>query len=197
MALDWKTQQLSVIAAPLKRTAETSFEFTNSGNQPVTIIGVDTSCDCLEATPSARIFAPGASGRISARFTVGDRHGVYERTITVTTDEAGEPVRLSVQLDVPELASLTPRSIDWKLNGTAEEQVIEIRIADGLELDLSNVQSTSAVFTCRLERVEPGRHYRLHLLPKSTREVANAAFRLYAKAKTGQDVVLSAYGNVR
>ena len=196
-ALDWKTQQLSVKAAPLQKSAETSFEFTNSSTKTVTILGVDTSCDCLEATPSAQSFAPGASGRISARFTLGDRLGVYERTITVTTDEATEPVSLHVQLDVPELASLTPRSIDWKLNGEAESRVIDISVADGLELDLSSVQPTNEGFTSRLETVETGRHYRLHLAPRHTREVTNAAFRIFGKAKSGQDIVLSAYGNVR
>ena len=197
LALDWKTRELSVQATPLQRTAETAFEFTNSSDKTVTILGVDTSCDCLEATPSAQTFAPGASGRITARFTVGDRHGVYERTITVTTDDTKEPVRLRVQLDVPELASLTPRSVDWKLNSPATEQVIEIRIADGLELTVTSVLPTSGLFNSRLETVEAGRHYRLYLAPQNTREATNAAFRIYAKAQTGQDIVLSAYGNVR
>ncbi len=197
LALDWRTRELSIKATPLQTTAETVFEFTNSSAKPVTILGVDTSCDCLEATPSARLIAPGASGRITARFHFGDRHGVYERSITVTTDETKEPVTLRVQLDVPELASLTPRSVDWKLNSPAAEQVIEIRIADGLELTVTSVLPTSGLFNSRLETVEAGRHYRLYLAPQNTREVTNAAFRIYAKAQTGQDLVFSAYGNVR
>ncbi len=197
LALEWKTQQLTLKAAPLQKSAETSFEFTNSSAKAVTILGIDTSCDCTEATPSALTFAPGASGRITARFTLGDRQGVYDRTITVTTDEAKEPVSLHVQLAVPELASLTPRSLEWKLNGAAESRFIEIRVADGLELTLSSVQPTSDFFTSRLETIAPGHHYRLHLTPRHTREAANAAFRIYAKAGTGQDIVLSAYGNVR
>lgn len=197
VALEWKTQHLSIRAAPLQKTAETLFEFTNTGARTVTILGVDTSCDCLEATPSAQTFAPGAHGRISARFTLGDRQGVYERIITVTTDEAKEPVILRVQLDMPELASLTPRSVEWKLNGPASEQPIDIRIADGLEITIDKVLPTSGLFTCRLETVVSGRHYRLYLAPQNTHEVTNAAFRIYAKAATGQDIVLSAYGNVR
>jgi hypothetical protein len=197
LALDWKTQQLTLKAAPLQKTAETTFEFTNTSAKTVTILGIDTSCDCTEATPSAQSFAPGASGRILARFTLGDRQGVYERSIAVRTDEAQEPVSLHVQLDVPELASLTPRSLEWKLNSPVTEQTVEIRVAAGLELTLNSVKPTSDFFTSRLETVEPGRLYRLHLAPRHTREVANAAFRLYAKAGTGQDVVLSAYGNVR
>jgi len=197
LALDWKTQQLSLKAAPLQKSAETFFEFTNTSSKAVTILGINTSCDCTEATPSAQTFAPGASGRIIAHFSLGDRQGTYERSITVTTDEAKEPVSLHVQLEVPELASLTPRSVEWKLHGPAESQVVDIRVAEGLELTFSSVQPTSDFFTSRLETITEGRHYRLHLAPHHTRETANAAFRLYAKAGTGQDVVLSAYGNVR
>lgn len=196
-ALEWKTKQLSVKAAPLQQTIETAFEYTNTGDKTVTILDIDTSCDCTEATPSAQTIAPGASGRISARFTLGDRQGVYERLIMVTTDDAKEPVILRVQLDVPEHAVLTPRSVEWKLNGPAWEKAVDIRVADGLELTVTNVLPTSGLFNHRLETVEAGRHYRLHLAPQSTKEVSNAAFRIYAKTKTGQDIVLSAYGNVR
>ena len=197
LALDWKTKALSVKAAPLQRIAETAFEFTNTSAKTVTILGVDTSCDCTEATPSAQTFAPGASGRITARFHLGDRQGVFERMITVTTDDAKEPVNLRVQLDVPELATLTPRSVDWKLNGPAWEKTVDIVITDGVELTVTQVLPTSGLFNHRLETVTAGRHYRLYLSPQSTKEVSNAAFRIYAKAKDGQDLVFSAYGNVR
>ncbi len=196
-ALDWKNQHLSVKAVPLQKSAEAFFEFTNTSGKTVTLKGVDTSCDCLEATPSATTFAPGASGRINARFTVGDRFGVYQRSITVTTDDATEATTLTVELDVPEVASLLPRSVDWKLNGPAAEQVIEIEVTPGITLSIGQVQCTSDAFKHRLETVEAGRHYRLHIEPKNIHEVSNAAFRLYAKAGTGQDVVLSVYGNVR
>src|SRR5207253_11401364 len=118
-ALDWTTKERSIKAAPLQKTAETVFEFTNTGAKTVTILGVDTSCDCTEAAPSAQTIAPGANGRITARFHLGDRQGAFDRMITVTTDDAPEPVMLRVHLDVPELATLTPRSVDWKLNGPA------------------------------------------------------------------------------
>ena len=90
-ALEWKTQHLTIKAAPLDRTAQTAFDFTNTSDKTVTIKSVDTSCDCLEA----------------------------------------------------------------------------------------------------------GRRYCLHISPPNTHEVANAAFRLIAKTASGQELVFSAYANVR
>lgn len=196
-ALEWKTTHLELRTAPLQKTTETFFEFTNSSDKTVTITGVESSCDCLDATASAKVIAPGASGRIHAKFTVGDRFGLYQRTIFVSTDESKVPVALTVQLDVPEFATVTPRSVEWKLGTPAAEQTVEIAVADGLELTFSTVQATSDAFAARLETVEAGRRYRLHVTPKTTQEAANAAFRLYGQTPAGQNLVLSAYGNVR
>lgn len=196
-ALEWKTTHLEITTAPLQKTTETAFEFTNTSDRPVTIKSVETSCDCLDAAPSDRVIAPGASGRIHARFTVGDRFGLYQRTIFVSTDDAAVPVALTVQLDVPEVATLTPRSVEWKTGAPAAEQTVEIAVTAGVELAIDSVQATSEAFTTRLETVEPGRRYRLHVTPRNTAAPANAAFRLYARTPAGQNLVLSAYGNVR
>lgn len=196
-ALEWETTSLSLRTAPLQKTTEAAFVFTNTGDKAVTITGVDSSCDCLEATPSAKTFAPGAGGRIHARFSIGDRTGLLRRTIIVSTDEGTAPVALTVELDVPEVATLIPRSLEWTLRSPAVVQTVEIVVPAGLELVISHVQATSDAFTHRLESVEAGRHYRLHLAPRSTSVVANAAFRLHAKAATGEGLILSVYGNVR
>lgn len=196
-ALEWKTDHLSLKTVPLQKTTETAFEFKNTSDKPVTIKSVDTSCDCLDARASATVIAPGASGRIEAKFTVGDRFGVYRRTIIVATDEPGSATALTVELDVPEAATLSPRSVEWKIGAPATEQAVEIVVTEGVVLNIASVQATSDDFVTRLETVEAGRHYRLYVTPKATKELTNAAFRLYGKAGTGQDLVLSAYGNVR
>jgi hypothetical protein len=196
-ALEWKTTHQSVKAAPLQSTAETSFEFTNRGGKPVTIVSVDTSCDCLDAEPSEKVIAPGATGRIRARFTVSDRSGVFQRVIIVTTDDTKEPAALTAELNVPEIATLTPRSLEWPLQGAASAKVVEIAIAEELVLTLGEVRPTSDAFTARLETVEAGRRYRMHLTPRSTAEAASTAVRIHGNTDTGKAIILSAYGNVR
>jgi Protein of unknown function (DUF1573) len=196
-ALEWKTTQVSIKAAPLQRTAEASFEFTNTGSKTVTITGVDTSCDCLEAKPSAKTFAPGARGTIDAHFSFSGSYGTLHRMIIVSTDDGQSPAALSVELEIPEIALLTPRSVDWKLGGPGGEQTVEIEAVAGVEVAIHDVQATSDAFNQRLETVKAGHHYRLHLSPKNPAQPANAAFRLFAKAGNGEDLIFSAYANVR
>lgn len=196
-ALEWKNTHQSVQAVPLQSTAEAVFEFVNRSGKPVTILSVNTSCDCLDAEPSEKVVAPDAAGTIRARFTVGDRSGLIRRTISVTTDESEIPVALTAELTIPEIATLTPRSLEWPLRGPADTKVVEIAISNSMDLALGDVRPTSDAFSARLETVEAGRRYRLHLTPASTTQPVSAAFRVHATAATGQALIFSAYGNVR
>ena len=196
-ALEWKTRTLDFTTAPFQTTQDATFGFTNTGRKPVTILEVESNCDCLEAAADQRIYAPGATGVIRASFHVGDRLGLYERLIKVVTDENPEPVRLRVRIEVPELVTLAPRSVAWKLQEPALEKAVDLVVRPGLAINFTRVQPTSGDFTARLETIEAGRHYRVYLQPPRTAEPANAAFRIFGRAATGQDIVVSAYGNVR
>lgn len=196
-ALDWKATTVSVTTAPFQSTIDAVFEFKNSGSQPVTINDVATNCDCLEAAADRKVYAPGETGLIRTRFTVGDRTGQYVRIITVLTDEPADPVRLSLQIEVPDLVTLTPRSVSWQLREAPTEKSVELLAAQGLQITFVKIQPTNEAFAARLEIVEPGRHYRLHLKPRGTAQPASAAIRIYGQDKSGRDVVVSAYCNIQ
>lgn len=196
-ALEWKTQTISITTAPFQATQEVIFEFQNRGRKPVAVVDLQTDCHCLQAAADAPVYAPGATGTIKASFSVGDRYGLYERTITVVTDESAQPVNLLARFEVPELVTITPRSVAWKLHESAGEKSIELQAAAGLEITIREVQVTDPGFTTRLETIEAGRRYRLLLKPASTAQPANTAVRLFGREKSGHDVLFSAYGNVQ
>lgn len=196
-ALEWKTQTLAFTAAPFQTTQEAIFEFTNTSAKPVRISEVESNCDCLDAAADGHIYPPGASGVIKTTFTIGDRLGLYERRIKVLTDESAEPVRLLVRIEVPELVILTPRSVAWKLHEAAAEKTVELEVTPGVQIEFDRVLPTSGNFGARLETIEAGRRYRVLLKPPTTAQPANAAFRIFGKASSGREVVVSAYGNVR
>jgi hypothetical protein len=196
-ALEWKTQTVTFTTAPFQTTQEAVFHFTNTGSRPVKIVEVESNCDCLDAASDRQTYAPGESGIIKSSFTVGDRLGLYERRIKVVTDEDPEPVRLLVRIEVPELVTLTPRSVAWKLNEPAAEKAVELEVIPGVAINFTRVQPTSGDFDARLETVEAGRRYRVYLKPPATTQPANAAFRIFGRSGSGKDVIVSAYGNVR
>ena len=196
-ALDWKSRELSLTTAPFQTIQEAAFEFTNRGGKPVTIREVSSSCDCLDVSADRMAYAPGESGVIRFKFTVGDRLGQYERQVKVATDESPEPVRLLVRIEVPELVTMTPRSVAWKLHEPAIEKVVELEVIPGVTINFTRVLPTSADFHARLETVAAGRRYRVYLQPPATTQPANAAFRIHGRAASGQELIVSTYGNVR
>ena len=196
-ALEWQATEQAVATKPFQATLDIVFAFKNNRSHPVTIREIETSCGCLEAVADAKVYAPGAAGQIKARFTVGDRIGHYARTITVLTDEPGEPVRLSLQIDVPLPAEVTPNSLNWHVGDATGEKPVEIFAAPGLTIVFSETEPTNDSFTARLETVEAGRHYRAYLAPRHTREPLSAAIRILGRESTGHEVVVSAYAYVQ
>ena len=196
-ALEWKAKTLTATTAPFQTTYEAQFEFRNSGTKPVTVRDLETNCNCLDADTDRKVYAPGTTGVVRATFTTGDRTGLYERTISVVTDEADSPVRLLLKIEVPETASLAPRSVLWQLNESAAEKTLELTPATGLEINFADAQVTNDAFTVRLETVTPGRRYRVHLKPKNTAQPAGAAIRIFGRESSGHDVVVSAYATVQ
>jgi len=197
LGLDWGKRTLEIPAAPLQEEVEVTFAFANSGAKPVTILDIKTNCDCLEAAADRKTYQPGERGTLKALFTVGDRLGIYERSITVTTDEGGEPVRLAVRVDVPAAAEVTPRTVEWKSGDPAAARTIELVVAPEISIKFTQAAATSPEFVATLEPVEAGRRYRVIITPQSTATPTSAAVRLRGKDKSGREVVVSAYAYVR
>lgn len=196
-ALEWRARTLEFTTAPFQTAQEATFPFTNTGDKPVRILAVESNCDCLDARADRAVYAPGTSGAIRTSFTIGDRLGLYERRISVVTDENAGPVHLLLRIEVPELVVLTPHSVAWRINEPAVEKSVDLAVMPGLLIGFSGVQTSNSGFAARLETVEAGRRYRVHLKPSGTALPANAAFRLQGRASSGQDVIVSTYGNVR
>jgi hypothetical protein len=196
-AVDWASRELSLAPRPLQRTVEAHFTFRNNSAQPVTIRSVQTNCDCLEAGTDKSTYAPGEGGTLVARFTTGDRLGLYERAIDVVTSESPTATRLTVRIEVPTPATVTPLNLLWSIGAARTPQPVEIRVAEGIEIEFTETFATNDSFTARLETITPGRHYRVQVTPAATTEFANAAIRISGRARNGDPVVVSAYANVR
>lgn len=196
-ALTWASANFSGETKPLQKTLHIAYAFKNTGDKPVAIRDVQTNCDCTAAATDKPVYQPGETGVLNARFTVGDRGGVYQRAITVLTDDGGAPQRLTLQIAVPELAAVTPRVRDWALGSDAVEQSVEIVVHDAIRVNFTEVFVSAAGFKARVEPVAAGRRYRVFVKPVSTAEATSAAIRLKGTAESGEVVIVSAYANVR
>ena len=62
------------------------FKFKNTGNQPIVIANVQASCGCTTPDWTKTPVLPGKSGIIKAMYSSAGRPGVFNKTVTVTSN---------------------------------------------------------------------------------------------------------------
>lgn len=84
-----------------KEDASYAFVFKNTGNGPLIISNVTTSCDCTTPEWPKQPVMPGKTGTVKVGYDTKDA-GVFNKTITVMSNATNNPVTLTIQGDVYE-----------------------------------------------------------------------------------------------
>lgn len=93
---------------------ETMFNFTNTGEKPLVIVGIKGSCGCTIPNDWPReAIAPGATGKFSVKFNSRGKKNLAQQTVTITanTEKGKEMVKIKAMVEVPEGAATTAGSI--------------------------------------------------------------------------------------
>lgn len=76
------------------------FEFVNKGNAPLVINGAKASCGCTTPTWSKEPVAPGKKGNITVVYAAPGRIGVFNKTITVNSNDTVSSAVLIIKGEV-------------------------------------------------------------------------------------------------
>lgn len=82
------------------------FEFTNTGTEPLFLTNVKASCGCTATEYSKEPVAAGAKGYVTATYNPMNRPGRFDKSITVTTNEAQPTTVLKISGEV------TPKPVE-------------------------------------------------------------------------------------
>lgn len=80
------------------------FRFTNVGNEPLIIKTAKGSCGCTVPTYPKEPIMPGESNVIEVRYDT-QRTGVFNKTVTLTTNETSDTHTLTIKGEVKEGAA--------------------------------------------------------------------------------------------
>jgi hypothetical protein len=165
------TSTRNEVNAPMDVASVTSdFHFTNKTSAPVSIAKADPSCSCLQVQISGGKlkYAPGESGVIRVTFEMGNFSGTVDKGLAVflENDPPEKPsIFLTLQVYIPSLITLEPKTLRWDLDGKPEPKSIQILISDGQTIHVTGVKSTAQAVTYELKTVEAGRKYELVVTP--------------------------------
>jgi hypothetical protein len=169
-ALTWEHDTIATSAGPEQTDVTADFAFRNTSAQAVTVTKIETSCGCTMAWLAQRTYGPGEGGHVHAVFTVGDRTGLQEKFITVTTNAPGEddPVELTLRINIHAYFGFAPKAVFWKIGEAPVEKTIACTALMSPVVGLTSAVPADPTIEARVEVVEPGRKILLHLKPRST-----------------------------
>jgi len=75
------------------------FTYTNTGNQPLIILDVKTSCGCTTPTYTKAPLKPGETGLITVEYDTS-KEGSFNKTITITSTAKNSPFELKISGEV-------------------------------------------------------------------------------------------------
>lgn len=98
----FEKESLSLPSIKSGEDARAVFVFSNTGTEPLTITGVQTSCGCTVVNDWQQTLSPGRTGSIKAEFhSAGRPPGLQLKTIIVRSNSKRHPsVTLSVSVDI-------------------------------------------------------------------------------------------------
>jgi hypothetical protein len=167
-ALSWEKTEMEVHPATTEPNAVAVFKYENKSDKPVHIASVRTSCGCTTAALMKNDVAPGEKGEITATMSLGGSSGIKQKTITVTTDDATQPVTvLTLRAVITQPFELQPAFVFWKVGEAPQPKTILAKVSKDAKISSVDVGSSNNDFTAKVTPSKDG-DYQIEVLPKDT-----------------------------
>jgi len=98
------------------------FTITNTGDEPLIIDHVQSSCGCTEPLWTEEPIEPGKTGDVVITYAAKSRPGPFTKTVTVYTNEKKRRQRLTIKGDVIPRAAMLARLLTDTLGTVASER---------------------------------------------------------------------------
>jgi len=136
-----------------------SFVITNSGDEPLTLTNVRTSCGCATTALAKRDLAPSESVNLDATVNTSGFHGTVTRTITVSSNDPASPTTIlrfeitiaDVEPVVPEISAGDLRMVFYMLiDVRTPDEYATGHLIGALNVSLADIRESAAAWAARL-----------------------------------------------
>jgi hypothetical protein len=193
--LRWDRTVAELRAAPSAKEVEVEFAFKNTGDRPVRITRVVTSCGCTTTRAAKDVYAPGESGNITARFEFGDRRGLQQKRITVRTDDPQQPeTQLGLVVQIEEVVELDRTLLLWRRGDPVEAKTVVVTPVVEDPVSVLGAEVVGAGFSAKVRALEGGKKHEVTVTPQGTSEpsAAQIAVRIQRYGAEPETVIVRA-----
>lgn len=188
-AMEWEEKRVELNAEAGQMSAVAIFSFRNDRPEVVQIVSVQSSCDCLSVMTSQEKIGLGQRGEIRVRLDLKGLAGRQEKTVSVTTDEAGaKPTVLTLVVNLPEPVKIAPRFVYWRIGEAVSDKEIELSFSKDSGGVLEELACADSSFAVRGEPTTDPLRFRLVLRPASTERLVQTPVRVVVKMKDRRNV---------
>jgi Protein of unknown function (DUF1573) len=172
--LRWENLEQKVTAGATDQFVVAKYQFTNTGNNPVTIIEVQPSCGCTTVQLAKKEYAPGESGELAARFEFAGRSGRQEKSIVVLTkDTINQPITLRLLVVIPEAVRIEPEVLFWRLSDEPKPKVIRVTVAADFPAKIVSIKSNNSEMRVDLKDLTPKKEVEVTVTPQNPGQPAS------------------------
>jgi Protein of unknown function (DUF1573) len=172
--LKWERTLIELHPAAGDKEAVGHFKYQNTGNQPVRIKSVRTSCGCTAAQTQKDEVPPGDKGEITATFKIGDRTGTQVKNVTVDTDDpVNATTVLTLKAVIPQEIEINPSLVFWGQGEAPNPKTIVVRAGKDFPLKHLTVTSSNPDFKTKVEQAGTG-EFKINVQPRETSGITAA-----------------------
>ena len=185
------------VIAPDAKSYPFEFPFSNEGDSTVEISEVKTTCGCTTAKLEKMVYAPGESGVVTGTFSVGTRQGLQQKSISVLTKDLGQPdIRLSLSLEIPQLVTMKPGLLLWRLGGELVPKVLSISPNSDLGVEIVSIESDSESFVLESKKSQSEEGaYEVSVLPVALDASSRGLIKIQLSTKAEDSVSRTVYAH--
>lgn len=176
--LKWEQTQIELHPAVGDKVAVGHFKYKNTGNTPIHIKSVHSSCGCTTAQTQKDQVGPGDSGEITATFNIGDRTGTQVKNVTVETDDPAHATTVLVLTSViPEMLEIQPPLVYWQNGEAPKAKTVSVKAGKDFPVKEIKVTPVSKDFQVTVNKVGNG-EFKIEVQPRDTAHVVAATFNI-------------------
>jgi hypothetical protein len=174
--LKWEQTQIELHPAVGDKEAVGHFKYKNTGDTPVRIKSVKTSCGCTAAQSQKEAIAPGGNGEVTATFKIGDRTGTQVKGVTVETDDAAHPtVELVLKTVIAQPLEIQPALVYWQTGEEPKPKTIMVKAGKDFPVKEIKITPSTQNFEAKVKKVGDS-EFRIDIQPRDTSRAAAATF---------------------
>jgi len=137
------------------------FSFRNSGDAPLLIDRIKSSCGCTAALLSAKEIPAGGEGTIKASFDSSRFRGAIAKVIFLYSNAPGlETSRFTLKGTIKPLVDFSPQQLDFGNVAVDAEAAVDFVLVNAGEKELliENIRASNTAFstTCEADKLAPG-----------------------------------------